>query len=93
MSAITDNLWLLTRCSNIRTVLAMKGRRRFAQPHDYLNLRGLTRPVVFRPHTTDIPVAWELFRNGEYTTPTWPFRTVVDCGANCGMFLAWALWR
>ncbi len=71
----------------------MKGRRRLVRPHDYLNLRGLARPVVFRPNTTDIPVAWELFRNAEYATPTWPFRTVVDCGANCGMFLAWALWR
>src|SRR5262245_50183947 len=59
-----------------------------------LRLRGLENPVLYRPGTTDVSVAWEIFRLREYDCePGWDFRTVVDCGANVGMFLAFALMK
>ena len=79
---------------DLATFLALKGHAESlaTTAHGNLSLRGLEHPVLFRPGTTDIPVVWELFRNREYEfVAGWPFKTVVDCGANVGMFLAWVL--
>lgn len=88
MSRVAANLWLLATFKDWSSILAMKGRSN-ASGLGELRIRGLDHPVRFRPGTTDIPVAWELFHNAEYECDPWPFRTVVDCGANVGMFLAW----
>jgi FkbM family methyltransferase len=92
---IANNLWSLGISRDLATFLALKGShngRSPDAPHGNLNLRGLDRPVLYRPGTTDIPVVWELFHNREYEfVGGWPFKTVVDCGANVGMFLAWVL--
>jgi FkbM family methyltransferase len=57
-----------------------------------LRFRGLATPVFYRPGSTDIAVAWELFHQREYDcTRPWDFPTVVDCGANVGLFLAFVL--
>jgi FkbM family methyltransferase len=49
---------------------------------------------LYRPGTSDVKVAWELFHRREYDcTRTWDFATVVDCGANVGMFLAFVMMK
>lgn len=90
---VRGNLWLLGACRDWSTLRAMKSRPAPGTSDvGALRLRGLAAPVLYRPHTTDIAVAWELFRQGEYEcTEPWDFPTVVDCGANIGMFLAFAL--
>ena len=94
LKRIADNIWLICACRNLETFRAMKGRLLGnGAGLRSLQFRALERPVVYRPGTTDIFVAWELFRGREYAVgnAAWPFRTVVDCGANVGMFLAWVV--
>jgi FkbM family methyltransferase len=92
---VRDNLWLLGACRDWRTLRAMKGRA----PHSAesvlpLRLRGLDTPVLYRAGTTDISVVWELFQQQEYEcTRGWNFPRVVDCGANVGMFMAFAMMK
>ncbi|TAJ23394.1 MAG: FkbM family methyltransferase [Planctomycetota bacterium] len=93
LERVRGNLWLLGACRDWRTLSAMKGRtgteREAVLP---LRLRALEAPILYRSHTTDISVAWELFHQGEYEcTRPWDYGTVVDCGANVGMFAAFAL--
>lgn len=91
---IAANAWLLGICRDVRTFLALKGHSRIRRDGSLgrLRLKGLDHTVLFRPETTDIPVLWELFHTREYEfTEGWPFKTVVDCGANVGMFLAWVV--
>jgi FkbM family methyltransferase len=91
---IADNLWLIRVAKNFETFRAMKGRLHVGADKGIrsLQLRALDRPVVYRPETTDISVVWELFRGGEYAVRgEWPFKSVMDCGANVGMFLAWLI--
>jgi FkbM family methyltransferase len=88
MARVAANLWLLTNFKDWASINAMKGRSKFGGVGE-LRIRGLERPLIFRQGTTDIPVVWELFHNAEYECDPWPFRTVVDCGANVGFFLAW----
>jgi FkbM family methyltransferase len=93
LDRVRGNLWLLGACRDWPTLRAMKGRRVHG-PETVLplRLRALAAPILYRSHTTDISVAWELFHQGEYEcTRAWDFGTVVDCGANVGMFLAFAL--
>ena len=93
LSRVRDNVWLLGACRDWRTVRAMKSRAADSA-HGVLPLafRGLATPVLYRPGSTDIAVAWELFHQREYDcTQPWDFPTVVDCGANVGMFLAFVL--
>jgi FkbM family methyltransferase len=92
---IAQNFWLLKTCRDLPTLQALK-QRSWGVPEvnglGRLRLRGLDQPVLFRRAATDIPVVWELFHKGEYEfIEGWPFRTVLDCGANAGMFLAWAM--
>jgi FkbM family methyltransferase len=90
-----NNLWLLGACRDWRTLRAMKSRAEGgAQGPQTLRFRGLDAPVLYRPDSTDIAVAWELFRGREYDcTLGWEFKSVVDCGANVGMFLAFVVMR
>jgi FkbM family methyltransferase len=75
--------------------MAMKRRARGSSAGlRALRFRALDSPVLYRPGTTDISVAWELFQGEEYAcTRPWDFHTVVDCGANVGMFLAFAVMK
>ena len=95
LGRVRNNLWLLGTCRDWPTLRAMKradaertpqpGRLRFRAPHT---------PILYRPGTSDVSVAWELFQQREYEcTRPWDFPTVVDCGANVGMFLAFAVMR
>lgn len=89
-SRVRENVWLLRTCRDWPTLRAMKLRDVEGGP-DVLPLafRGLAAPVLYRPGTTDIAVAWELFHQREYACARgWDFPTVVDCGANAGLFLA-----
>jgi FkbM family methyltransferase len=96
-----NNLWLLGACRDWRTLRAMKSRGAGADkrdeidvPLDALRFRGLGKPLLYRPGSTDISVAWELFQKREYDcTRSWSFPSVVDCGANVGMFLAFAMMK
>lgn len=86
-----ENFWLASTCADVATFRALKGVSPDL-PHAMLRLRGLDAPIVYRPGATDVPVVWELFYGREYEcTAGWPFRTVIDCGANVGLFLAWAM--
>jgi FkbM family methyltransferase len=90
-----NNLWLLGACRDWRTLRAMKsGGASEATELDALHFRGLASPVLYRPGSTDISVAWELFQKREYAcTRPWSFPSVVDCGANVGMFLAFVVMK
>jgi len=93
LEKVRNNLWLLGACRDLKTLRAMKkldaGVEQEVQP---LRFRALPGPILYRPGTSDVAVAWELFHAREYDcTRTWDFATVVDCGANVGMFLAFAV--
>ncbi len=90
---LTDNLWLLRVCQDVSTWRAMKGRLHDESPLRRLCLRGLPGPISCGADSTDIAVVWELFRGREYALVAgpWAFRTVLDCGANIGVFLAWVV--
>lgn len=92
---VRDNLWLLGACRDLRTMRAMKSRApRSEEAVQPLRFRSLESPVLYRRDSTDISVAWELFRTREYEcTRGWDFPRVVDCGANVGMFLAYAVMK
>lgn len=91
LERLANNLWLLQVSRDAETFWALKGRAP-ADGHGTLRLRGLDAPVRYRSGSTDIAVVWELFRGREYSfAGGWPFRTVVDCGANAGLFLAWLM--
>lgn len=89
---VSNNLWLLGACRDWNTLRAMKTLRTAgASDVEQLRFRGLPTPILYRPGTSDISVAWELFQRREYDCVRgWNFATVVDCGANVGMFLAFA---
>jgi len=95
LGKVRNNLWLLRTCRDWRTLRAMKQRgAATAENAQILNLRDLGTSILYRPGTSDISVAWELFYCREYDcTRGWNFGTVVDCGANVGMFLAFALMK
>jgi FkbM family methyltransferase len=89
---LRDNWWLLRVCDDVATLRAMK-KRGTAAPDTILPLRfrALPSPLLCRSGTSDVAVAWELFRNREYEcTRGWEFPRVVDCGANVGLFMAFA---
>ena len=95
MGRVRDNLWLLGECRDWPTLRAMKKRTsRGAADVQQLRLRAVGAPILYRPGTTDVSVAWELFHLREYDCAReWDFETVVDCGANVGMFLAFAVMK
>jgi FkbM family methyltransferase len=92
---VADNLWLLGICRDVATWRALKSRgARGADRGElgHLRLRGLRGDLLFRPDATDLAVVWELFQGQEYAFEYgWPFRSILDCGANIGVFLAWLL--
>ncbi len=90
---VRNNLWLLGACRDWSTVRAMKRSAGVdAQRIEQLRFRALSTPIHYRPGTSDISVAWELFHRREYDCLRgWDFATVVDCGANVGLFLAFAM--
>jgi FkbM family methyltransferase len=95
LSRMRNNVWLLKTCRDWSTVSAMK-LHTAESTADVLPLRfrALQNPVLYRPGSTDISVAWELFHLREYEcSRPWSYRTVVDCGANVGMFLAFVLMK
>ena len=61
----------------------------------WLRPAGFGRPVILRPGTTDYLVFREIFIDGEYDSlrrlPVVGFRTVLDLGANIGLFTRLAL--
>jgi FkbM family methyltransferase len=84
-----SNLFLLTQCRSFETWAAMKGHRR--PETTSVLLRCARAPILCRGGTSDISVVWEVFGNREYECPGgWPFRSVLDLGANCGIFAAYA---
>lgn len=95
LDRLRDNLWLLGSCRDWGTLLDMKLRREHdAGTVHRLHLRATEAPIVYRPGTSDLSVVWEIFRSGEYEcTSGWEFDTVVDCGANVGVFLAFAVMK
>jgi predicted RNA methylase len=95
VSKLRGNLWLLRTCRDWETLRAMKqGDAAPTSELRSLRLRSLDPPLLYRPGTTDIYVAWELFHGREYEcTGPWDFPTVVDCGANAGLFMAYALMK
>jgi FkbM family methyltransferase len=94
---VANNYWLLQVAQDPSTRNRLKHAREVGAPHSLpheLRLRGLDGPLCYRPGTTDLLVVWELFRTGEYDVKgNFPFRSVIDCGANCGYFLGWLLRR
>jgi FkbM family methyltransferase len=95
LGRVRDNLWLLGMCKDRRTLRAMKRRLPIgAEEVQELHFRALESPILYRPGTSDISVAWELFHGREYDcTRAWEFPTIVDCGANVGMFLAYVVMK
>jgi len=95
LESVRNNLWLLGACRDWRTLSAMKQRGGdSAEGVQALQLRELGSSILYRPGTSDISVMWELFCRGEYDfNRAWDFRTVVDCGANVGMFMALAMMK
>lgn len=92
MQRVRNNLWLARICRDWSTWHALKQRdaERTPEVHE-LALRGLRAPVLYRPGTSDLACVWEVFHGREYECRRgWDFRTVVDCGANVGVFLAYA---
>jgi FkbM family methyltransferase len=92
-----DNAWLIRNCRDMSTVRAMKGYS-IGCSKPSMRFRRTMTPVDirYRPGTSDVAVAWEVFRGGEYAIPglnRWPFTTVIDGGANVGMFLAYLIGR
>ncbi|HVS18154.1 MAG TPA: FkbM family methyltransferase [Planctomycetota bacterium] len=92
---VGNNLWLLGTCKDWRTLRAMKFDGALdVEAVRQLHFRAPESPIFYRSGTTDLSVAWEVFRLGEYEcTRGWDFPTVVDCGANVGMFLAFAVMK
>lgn len=95
LESVRDNLWLLGACGDWRTLRGMKQRGEArASGVQMLRFRALEAPILYRPGTSDVSVAWELFHGREYEcTRAWDFATVVDCGANVGMFLAFVVMK
>jgi FkbM family methyltransferase len=95
LESVRTNLWLLGECRDWPTLRAMKrGAPPGAEHVQRLRFRALDAPILYRPGTSDLSVAWELFHEREYDcTRGWDFATVVDCGANVGMFLAFAVMK
>lgn len=95
MGRVRSNLWLLGECCDWQTLRAMKQRDAADKQHvNRLRFRSLGSPILYRPGTSDVSVAWELFHRREYDcTRGWDFPTVVDCGANVGMFMAFVMMK
>ena len=92
LGRVRDNLWLLGECRDWPTLRAMKRREAKGREVRRLHLRAVGSPILYRPGTSDVSVAWELFHRREYDCARgWEFPTVVDCGANVGMFLTFAV--
>lgn len=92
LARVRDNAWLLGVCRDWPTWRAMKRRSApAAETVSPLRFRSLGTPILYRSGTSDISVAWELFRTQEYACARgWNFPRVVDCGANVGLFMAFA---
>jgi FkbM family methyltransferase len=95
-SVLTNNLFLLRHCRDAASMLALKGHPRLLPDGSRyeVSLRGLPRPLLCRAGSSDHRVIWEVFCNAAYQPRgPWWFASVLDCGANCGMFAAWARLR
>jgi FkbM family methyltransferase len=89
---VADHAWLLGACRDWETLRAMKSRPPRGAPPPSLRFRRLEPAVLYRPGSTDVQVAWEIFRQRQYACALpWRFDTIVDCGASVGMFAAFAL--
>ncbi len=107
MQRLATNANLARACADLRTWRFLKGREApddapgsatDAPPEPAslveLKLRGLRAPLLVRPRSTDANVVWEVILGREYDTPgPWPYRTIVDLGANVGVFAAYAMAR
>jgi hypothetical protein len=84
---IRRNMWLLRNAKDITTIKVLKGLGPANVPA-HIRLRLFGHPLVVRCRTTDVWTVWDLLYSAEYS-PVAPIRrrTVVDCGANVGMFL------
>ncbi len=89
------NLWLLRSCRDMPTYRHLKGWSPHAPGEVIrLRLRQSEREILVRAGTSDTAVVWEVFQDREYDVDgQWPFRTVLDLGANVGIFMAFALSR
>jgi FkbM family methyltransferase len=92
--AVKNNLWLLRECRDPATFWLLKGRGLDHPGIASLNLRSVSRPVLIRREGTDQRVVWEIFCGREYRVRgRWRFRTVLDGGANAGLFAAFLAGR
>jgi FkbM family methyltransferase len=93
-SRMQANWWLIRQCRDVRTLSYMKGRwkpRNTSQPLA-LRFRFADFPVLVRPGESDVKVVWSLFCQHEYRSiRAWNYRTILDCGANVGVFLLYAM--
>ena len=56
-----------------------------------IHLRCVDGTLLVRPNSTDRRLVKQIFGDGEYRPIRgWTYRSVLDCGANCGLFAAYA---
>jgi len=92
------NYWVLTKSKDFRTWRALKMRytdKERKAPRLEYRLRGLEVPLLVRPNSQDREVIWEIFYMKEYDfhhsfRKSFPITSVLDCGANVGIFAAYA---
>jgi len=83
------SMFLLTQCRSIASLAAMKGCG--GPETTAVSLRCAREPILCRRGTSDFSVIWEIFGNREYESlDGWPYRRVLDLGANSGIFAAYA---
>ena len=94
LERIGNLAWALRQSADIQTVRALRGRLRPEERELQslrVRLRSVKAPLMIRPRTTDKAVLWMMFRDQEYRPIAgWAFKTVLDCGANIGLFAAYA---
>lgn len=51
-----------------------------------MSIPGLASPITLRPNTTDLEVFFQVFLDGEYDFDFHSPKTIIDGGANIGLF-------
>ena len=86
--------WILFQSRDALTVRILTNRLKESErAKKYLpvHLRCVDGTLLVRPESTDRRLVKQIFGDGEYRPiDGWTYRTVLDCGANCGLFAAYA---
>lgn len=94
LTRLANHWWLLRECRDLDSWRTLRGRPPRDETLLRVQLRSIGRPLLVRRNSTDVRVIWEIFHAREYVAPALRgISTVVDCGANSGMFLAFLLSR